>query len=72
VNPVRYRCACSGSGDADRRYCSDGFLVGLVFAGWWWDLLAAGTLCETPVAIAKVNTIATATLIANDIAPISV
>ena len=36
-----YRCACSGSnGDADRRYCSDGFLVGLVFAGWWWDLLA--------------------------------
>jgi hypothetical protein len=47
-------------------------LVGLVFAGWWWDLLAADALCETPVAIAKVNTIATATLIANDIAPISV
>jgi hypothetical protein len=62
----RYFCALSADGEADRRYCSDGF------AGWWWRLPLADALSATAVAIAKVSTTATATLITKVITPISV
>jgi hypothetical protein len=62
----RYFCALSAGGDADRRYCSDGF------AGCWWCLPLAEALCATAAAIAKVSATAMATLIAKVITPISV